>query len=624
MVFQSSVHDSSHCLQSLPTTDSSRSSREPMTQSVTNSDPLEPLLSSTRTFSLTESGKAPKGSPDGRYRPEKDIPGADTTNSGNTIASRIDEAEESSGLESEGEDDKPIPHVSNKRRAQNAKFNSWFSERAESISKEDLQTIVKATEDDKLSTRNLMSKQESTIIITDPREYQLELFQKAKKQNIIAVLDTGSGKTLIAVLLLKHTLDQELEDRALGKQHRISFFLVDCVTLVFQQYAVLECNLDQNIERFCGDMGCDLWNKATWDKHFSENMVIVCTAEVLYQCLMHSFITVDRINILIFDEAHHAKKNHAIIKEFYLAEVEVSKRPKVFGMTASPVDARVDVVKAAKELESLLHCQIATTSDLSLLQRSVSRPKEAVAQYGPLLPPFATPLYNILKSKFGDIEVFSKLFKYSREASSQLGAWCADQIWIFGLAEEEGRKVEGKVERRFLSQRDAQPIEVLDADIARIREARDIVSKHIFRSPTATINDISDKVLLLHKHLTRVFERPSEARCIVFVKRRYTARLLGELFSRIGTPHMRSSILIGTRIGEAGDLKVSFRQQVITLLKFRKGELNCLVRAAIGHLVSRANGPSLQHQSLKRDWIYQTAILLLGKQSAPDLVFQAS
>jgi len=37
----------------------------------------------------------------------------------------------------------------------------------------------------------------------DPREYQIELFEKAKKENIIAVLDTGSGKTLIAVMLLK-------------------------------------------------------------------------------------------------------------------------------------------------------------------------------------------------------------------------------------------------------------------------------------------------------------------------------------------------------------------------------------------------------------------------------------
>lgn len=37
-----------------------------------------------------------------------------------------------------------------------------------------------------------------------------------------------------------------------------------------------------------------------------------------------------------------------IIKDFYLAQNDPTKRPKIFGMTASPVDARVDVVQAAK------------------------------------------------------------------------------------------------------------------------------------------------------------------------------------------------------------------------------------------------------------------------------------
>lgn len=115
---------------------------------------------------------------------------------------------------------------------------------------------------------------------------------------------------MIAVLLLKHIIDQELEDRRAGKPHRIAFFLVDIATLVYQQFAVLECNLDQKIERFCGDMNVDAWTKSIWDEHFQENMAIVCTADILYNCLVHAFIRMDQISLLIFDEAHHTKKSH--------------------------------------------------------------------------------------------------------------------------------------------------------------------------------------------------------------------------------------------------------------------------------------------------------------------------
>ena len=78
--------------------------------------------------------------------------------------------------------------------------------------------------------------------------------------------------------------------------------------------------------------------------------VIVMTADVLHNCLTHGFIKMEDINLLCFDEAHHAKKNHVyarIIRDFYDAELG-DKKPKIFGMTASPVDARVDVVSAAK------------------------------------------------------------------------------------------------------------------------------------------------------------------------------------------------------------------------------------------------------------------------------------
>ena len=36
------------------------------------------------------------------------------------------------------------------------------------------------------------------------------------------------------------------------------------------------------------------------------------------------------------------------MKDFYMQELNLAKRPKIFGMTASPVDAKQDVVEAAR------------------------------------------------------------------------------------------------------------------------------------------------------------------------------------------------------------------------------------------------------------------------------------
>lgn len=101
-----------------------------------------------------------------------------------------------------------------------------MKQRAEKVTKEEIDQAVRGADDEVLSIRNILSKQETTAIISDPREYQLELYERAKQENIIAVLDTGSGKTLIAVLLLRYILDQELEDRGIGQPPRLSFFLV--------------------------------------------------------------------------------------------------------------------------------------------------------------------------------------------------------------------------------------------------------------------------------------------------------------------------------------------------------------------------------------------------------------
>ena len=331
-------------------------------------------------------------------------------------------------------------------------------------------------------------------------------------------------------------------------------------------------------------MGTDLWSKAVWQNHFASSRVIVCTAEVLYQCLWHSYLHMEQINLLIFDEAHHAKKDDPyakIMREFYATEVELSKRPRVFGMTASPVDAKVDVIEAARELERLLHARIATTTSGSLIEFQ-NRVSQQTLVYPPLRTPFETPLYKQMKSKFGNIgsRLFQRLFIKSKDASSKLGAWASDKLWELALTDEQQvRRTEMSMERAYHKENGSEDTTQLDTDFAILKEAAELVSNHALGNPQAGDDSFSPKVLTLSNLLGKHFERPTSNKCLVFVEQRQTARLLAAIFKLIGSPHLHSGVITGAS-GGSGDSQ-SLHQQVLTMTKFRRGELNCLFATSV-------------------------------------------
>src|SRR3569833_47854 len=156
-------------------------------------------------------------------------------------------SDDEDGARTLGQNPPPKPHkVSQRKRQDHAAFALWYEKHRDQVSKP---TKTLPREDESKSAARLIHDFEITKIIESPRDYQLELFELAKQKNIIAVLDTGrqcppllrnlslaaadvmigSGKTLIAALLLRHIIAQEFEDRAQGKDKRVSFFLVRAV-----------------------------------------------------------------------------------------------------------------------------------------------------------------------------------------------------------------------------------------------------------------------------------------------------------------------------------------------------------------------------------------------------------
>lgn len=426
---------------------------------------------------------------------------------------------------------------------------------------------------DRVSTARLIQSNEKRIIAS-PREYQIELFERAKERNIIIVLDTGtswtlrgvtsshltwaagSGKTLIAALLLRHTLDQELERRAIGQPKKVAFFLVEKVALCFQQYSVLEANLEHPVAKFHGEMAGIMRTKEFWDKQFADNMVFVCTAQIVLDCLNSGFLHISQINLLIFDEAHHTKKNHPyarIIKDHYLREPD--NRPRILGMTASPVDAQTrDLRAAATELESILCSEIATVSDEALIQSQAQRRQiETKEYYDRLIKPedARTPLWKEIAGLISDDVQYRVHFDATQEAASTLGPWCADRYWELFMTDSELSKRAAKAQSSNSGLFTVNGVSEADRVLSTLHQAQKIIRDHAV-SKTAAMDGaskgFSSKVKTLRHILEDAF-RNDARRCIVFVQKRYTALLLADVFQQVDAhiPNIRAACLVSQR-----------------------------------------------------------------------------
>jgi endoribonuclease Dicer len=89
----------------------------------------------------------------------------------------------------------------------------------------------------------------------------------------------------------------------------------------------------------------DQWkDRMLWRRIVDTHRIMVTTPQVLLDALRHGYLSLGNdISLLVFDEVHHAGKNHpynAIMKEFYFKPATAgpqSVRPMIMGLTASPI-----------------------------------------------------------------------------------------------------------------------------------------------------------------------------------------------------------------------------------------------------------------------------------------------
>ena len=201
--------------------------------------------------------------------------------------------------------------------------------------------------------------------IFETRKYQLEMLEESLRQNIIIALDTGAGKTHIAVLRMKHEIERESRKVCALSLHaahhnspkvltithptQVCWFLTPTVALAQQQQRAIADHLPVSVGLISGANEPDQWkDRELWVRVLDTHRIVVSTHGVLLNALRHGYIRLgDDIGLLVFDEAHHAADKHSynlVMREFYdklpprvLGGVDETMQPVILGLTASPI-----------------------------------------------------------------------------------------------------------------------------------------------------------------------------------------------------------------------------------------------------------------------------------------------
>ncbi|KAF9913598.1 Dicer-like protein 1 [Lobosporangium transversale] len=401
-----------------------------------------------------------------------------------------------------------------------------------------------------------------------PRAYQNELFRKALNHNIIAVMDTGTGKTLVAVMLIKAMAERELAAKRTPEERKLGFFVVNNVPLVFQQAEVIRTNSPYQVIELCGQKQAKKYSEDLWKQVYEDADIVVLTAQILLDLLRHGFIKMRKIHLLIFDECHHARENHpfALIMREHYHQVPMQDRPKIFGMTASPSPSvGTKLYHSAKELEELLASKIFTIDQVQV-QAYVERPSEFIVQYNSPPAYQNTKLTVELRERCSMVPKLEGLFSTTEFNLKHLGPWCVDRLWrlyLDILADKKGM------------------IPVSDD----IKLAKNIVTARPPTPPKLEIAYMSPKVLKLAQLLRVAIAGLDEEFCgIVFVERRETAIALCLLLQELDEfqDDLRVEVLAGhNEDSDVRVLKMDFRSQAEIITRFKTKQYNLLVATSV-------------------------------------------
>lgn len=196
----------------------------------------------------------------------------------------------------------------------------------------------------------------------DLRKYQQLVLDQALDGNRIAVLPTGSGKTLIACHVIEYRIKLVRKQRGDCEWGKVVVYIAPTKVLLNQQIPYIQTHTPCNLQAIALDgdtyynaLKIEFWGEKEWMYYFRRYEVFGMTPEVFRQLLDKRIIPPSTIDAVIIDECHHARGAHPMA---LMAKAIIRTQDNVFlfSMTASPFNRKKgDKNKMLHELQQNLN-----------------------------------------------------------------------------------------------------------------------------------------------------------------------------------------------------------------------------------------------------------------------------
>ena len=416
----------------------------------------------------------------------------------------------------------------------------------------------------------------------EDRDYQRALSSIASKESTLIVLPTGMGKTIVALRVVASVLKKG------GKV----LFLAPTKPLVEQHATSLrELLVGKKVGVMTGENPPEE-REAIW----IENEVIASTPQVVANDLRYERVSLSKVKLIIFDEAHRAVGNYAY--------VDVAKSYRdfgglVLGMTASPGSsgARIKEVCANLGIERI---EMRSESDPDVAKYVHDIQMDAIEVELPLDMKKVIFVLRSLFDKYVAELVHLKALDPKRPANRKYLLEVGRSLQQRSKSGERHKNLFRAMSLQAMAVKVDHALELAETQgtsalreyLDRLRKeaesdegsraSREIVKAEEYTRVCETVHAMRSEHPKLSRVMTivarQVNDKP-DARIIVFTHYRDTCELVASKLSEIEGAKVAKLVGQADRLGEKG---LKQKEQVGVLDQFRNGHFNVLVATSVG------------------------------------------